>query len=127
MNRDDTPPSLDDLDAKLREARSKRPVGSRGKEREGGWGLGFKIGVELVSALAVGVGIGLLLDYWLGTKPWMLLLFFVLGAAAGILNVYRTVSGYGYAVGYRRPRAGKGRDDEEQSGGPKRPGGSGEE
>jgi ATP synthase protein I len=63
----------------------------------------LKIGIELVSALAVGVGIGLLLDSWLGTGPWMLLLFFVLGAAAGILNVYRTMSGYGYAVGYHRP------------------------
>jgi ATP synthase protein I len=43
----------------------------------------------VVSALGVGIAVGLLLDRWLGTKPWLFLLFFVLGAAAGILNVYR--------------------------------------
>lgn len=70
-----------------------------------GSGLSFalRIGVELVAALMVGVGIGLLLDHWLGTRPWMLLLFFVIGAAAGILNVFRVMAGYGYAAGYKRP------------------------
>jgi ATP synthase protein I len=32
----------------------------------------------------------------------MLVVFFFLGSAAGFLNVYRAVSGYGYAAGYRR-------------------------
>jgi ATP synthase protein I len=45
--------------------------------------------VEVVAALGVGVAIGLLLDRWLGTWPWLFLLFFVAGSAAGILNVYR--------------------------------------
>jgi ATP synthase protein I len=52
-------------------------------------GFAFRIGVELVSALLVGAGIGWLLDRWLGTTPFLLLLFFFLGAAAGILNVFR--------------------------------------
>ena len=39
-----------------------------------------------------------------------MVLFFFLGAGAGILNVYRTVSGYGLAVGYRKPEA---KDDNE--------------
>jgi len=51
----------------------------------------------LVAALIVGVGIGLLLDRWLGTTPWFLIVFFLLGAAAGILNVYRAASGMGLA------------------------------
>lgn len=70
-----------------------------------GAGLSFavRIGVELVAALIVGVGIGLLLDRWLGTAPWLLLLFFVLGASAGLLNVYRMTAGYGYGTGYRKP------------------------
>ena len=42
-----------------------------------------------MAALAVGVGIGWLLDRWLGTLPLFLLIFFFLGAAAGLLNVYR--------------------------------------
>src|SRR3546814_7162662 len=62
----------------------------------------LRIGVEIVAALIVGVGIGLLLDWWLGTKPWFLLLFFVLGAAAGFMNVFRVVGGLGGQVGYRR-------------------------
>ena len=52
-------------------------------------GFAFRIGVELVTALLVGGGIGWLLDRWWGTSPILLLLFFFLGAAAGILNVFR--------------------------------------
>ena len=65
-------------------------------------GLGFamKIGVELISALIVGTGIGLLLDHWLGTTPWFMLLFFVLGSVAGIMNVYRSVNGFGNTIGF---------------------------
>jgi ATP synthase protein I len=102
-------PSLEDLDARLRRAHERRPDQSadkdQGPDRNSiGSGLGFalRIGVELVAALAVGVGVGLLLDHWLETGPWMLVVFFFLGSAAGFLNVYRAVSGYGYAAGYRR-------------------------
>ena len=65
-------------------------------------GIGFRIGVDVAAALAVGLGIGYLLDVWLGTKPWLLVVFFFLGAGAGILNVYRAVMGMGYQVGFRR-------------------------
>jgi ATP synthase protein I len=37
----------------------------------------------------MGAGIGLGLDRWLGTSPWGFLVFFAMGVAAGILNVYR--------------------------------------
>ena len=74
-----------------------------GDEKErGGAGSAFRMATDLVAALIVGVGIGLLLDYWLGTKPWFLIGFFVLGAAAGMLNVYKVASGFGYAAGYKR-------------------------
>jgi ATP synthase protein I len=62
-----------------------------------GLGVAFRIGVELVAALVVGVGVGLLLDSWLGSTPWFLIVFFFLGAAAGVLNVYRAASGIGLA------------------------------
>jgi ATP synthase protein I len=39
--------------------------------------------------LVVGGGIGWLLDRWLGTSPAFLIVFFLLGAAAGTLNVFR--------------------------------------
>ncbi len=56
---------------------------------KGSWGVGFRAGVEVFSALVVGVAIGWFLDRWLGTWPWLFLLFFVLGSAAGVMNVYR--------------------------------------
>ena len=97
------PPSLDDLDARLRKAQARRPdPEAEDAPREGGLAFAFRIGVELVAAIGVGVGIGVLLDAWLGTKPWMLLLFFVLGSAAGMLNIFRALGGYGYSVGYRK-------------------------
>jgi ATP synthase protein I len=39
--------------------------------------------------LVVGGGIGWLLDRWLGTSPLLLILFFLVGAAAGMYNVVR--------------------------------------
>ncbi|WP_205042101.1 AtpZ/AtpI family protein [Rhodoligotrophos defluvii] len=44
---------------------------------------------EMAVAVAVGFACGWYLDKWLGTTPWMLLLFLPLGAAAGIMNVMR--------------------------------------
>lgn len=60
-----------------------------------GFGMAMRIGTELVAGLVVGVGIGYLLDRWLGTAPWFLVVFFFLGSGAGILNVYRSASGLG--------------------------------
>ncbi|TAD90125.1 MAG: phosphoribosylaminoimidazolecarboxamide formyltransferase [Alphaproteobacteria bacterium] len=70
-----------------------------------GWGFGLRVGADLIAGLLVGLGIGYGLDFWLGTKPWMMVLFLILGMAAGLMNVYRTIAGMGYAVGYRRPEA----------------------
>src|SRR3546814_488147 len=104
LMKDDPPlPSLAKLDEKLRAAEAKRRKTKTRSEIQGqGLGFALRIGVEIVAALIVGVGIGLLLDWWLGTKPWFLLLFFVLGAAAGFMNVFRVVGGLGGQVGYRR-------------------------
>ncbi len=64
-------------------------AGGNGQLPGGNWGIGFRAGVEVVSALVVGVGLGLILDRWLGTWPWLFLVCFVLGSAAGVMNVYR--------------------------------------
>ena len=84
----------DGFEQRLREARTRQGLD---KPSEGGkqglppgpMGIGFRVGIELVSALVVGVVIGLMLDRWLGTKPWLFLLFFVAGAAAGVMNIFR--------------------------------------
>ena len=53
-------------------------------------GTAFKMSTELVSAVAVGTIIGFILDNWFGTKPWLILIFFFVGVAAGIMNVVKT-------------------------------------
>lgn len=65
-------------------------------------GLAFRVSVELVSAVAVGLAIGWALDEWLGTRPWVMVVFIVLGFAAGVMNVYRLASGMGNTAGYRQ-------------------------
>ena len=47
------------------------------------------VGISFVLAIVMGAGIGLALDKWLGSSPWGFLVFFAIGVAAGILNVYR--------------------------------------
>ena len=56
--------------------------------------IGMRIAIELAAAIAVGTGMGILLDQWLGTLPLMMLIFFVLGTAAGFLNVVRAAKEY---------------------------------
>lgn len=118
MTEDKKPASLQELDAKLRQARiaADESGGRTDQGSDGRSGLGFamRVGVEIVAALIVGVAIGYFLDQWLGTKPWLMLVGFVLGSAAGLLGVYRTVNGLGQTVGYRHDKQksndGKGND-----------------
>lgn len=109
---DDGAPPSGGFDERLRSARAREASrqapapGSAASVPKGPLGVAFRIGVELVAALVVGVGIGWLLDMWLGTRPWFMVVFFFLGSAAGMLNVYRAMRGLGYAPGYA-PRDGK--------------------
>ena len=63
------------------------------KEKRGSFmGNAFKLGTELVAAVLVGTIIGFILDTWFDTKPWLIIIFFFLGAAAGMLNVIRAAN-----------------------------------
>jgi len=53
-------------------------------------GIAFRLGVEMVSALIVGGLMGWGIDKLLGTKPWFIIIFFLFGAIAGMLNVVKT-------------------------------------
>ena len=64
--------------------------------------LAFRVALEIVSAVVIGFCLGWFIDDWLGTKPWLMLTFVVIGFAAGVLNVYRMASGFGYSVGYAK-------------------------
>ncbi len=52
--------------------------------------LGFLsgLGISMVAATLIGLTIGYYLDRWLGTNPWMTLIFLGLGIVAGFRNVY---------------------------------------
>lgn len=80
------------LDEKIEELRRKEAAVRREKtETDVGRAsrIGFRIGVELLSAVFVGAALGYLADQLLGTRPWCLAVFLFFGGAAGILNVYR--------------------------------------
>jgi ATP synthase protein I len=49
------------------------------------------VGLSFVFAIVLGFGGGYLLDRWLGTSPWLTMLGFFAGLAAGVLNVYRVM------------------------------------
>ncbi len=108
--------SLKNLDARIKAARRQQQEQARPAARGGidasGWAFGFRLAIDLISGIAAGVALGLLLDYWLGLAPLFLILCFFLGSAAGILNVYRSATRQGLAVGYRKPQA----DEDEPEG-----------
>ena len=65
--------------------------------------LGLRAGSEFVSAVVVGVGVGWVLDRGLGTKPAFLIVFFLIGVAAGVWNVIRLTSPKATTLGRDSP------------------------
>lgn len=52
------------------------------------------VGLILPSSIAVGLFFGYLLDKWLHTAPWMLLIFLILGIISGLWSLYRAMRKY---------------------------------
>ena len=77
---------------KIAKSKIKNQVKSDLEKKGSFMGSAFKLGTELISAVAVGTIIGFILDNWFDTKPWLIIIFFFLGAAAGMLNVIRTAN-----------------------------------
>ena len=77
---------------KIAKSKIKKQIEDDVKKRGSFMGSAFKLGTELVAAVAVGTIIGFILDGWFGTKPWLIIIFFFLGAAAGMLNVIRAAN-----------------------------------
>lgn len=96
---DDPDDGLDERRKHLSAALAERKVDSAaegGKDAQSevsrkGMALGLKISSEFISAIAVGGVIGYLIDWAIGSKPWGMILFVLLGFCAGVLSVLRAV------------------------------------
>jgi len=51
----------------------------------------LKAGWTLAGAVALGVVVGYLADRKLGTAPWLLIVFGLLGLASGMYSLFRTI------------------------------------
>ncbi|MHB1109072.1 MAG: AtpZ/AtpI family protein [Devosia sp.] len=95
---DDKPGSVtQDLAARIARAQGERKVRAEQAQVSAakdmtGMSRGLRLGSEFIAAILVGAGMGYLLDLWLGTGPWIMLVMLLIGFAAGVLNVARSAS-----------------------------------
>jgi ATP synthase protein I len=111
MSEDRPPDALARLSAELDKARARDGAepfagGSNSGGQQQALGIGFRIGIEFVVAIIVATGLGWAIDRVLGTRPFGVIVLFFLGVAAGMLSVYRAITGQSAAVGFRRPQRG---------------------
>jgi ATP synthase protein I len=108
MSGDPPPDPLARLGAEIDEARRERRLDEAKRETppQSALGFGFRVAIELVAGLCVGLALGWGCDRLFGTRPWGLILGFFLGAAAGMFNVFRAVKGM--AFGGNPPPSGGG-------------------
>jgi len=97
MSDPDRPSPTGDLHRRVKAAQDRNSGGSKKRSPAAsyvgsGMSAGIKVGVDLVVGVGVGAGIGWGLDFWLGTKPFLLALFIILGFVAGLLNVIRATN-----------------------------------
>ncbi len=89
---------LDDLDARLREAR-KGPERPRQSSAQREMSFAYRVMVEMIAGLGFGAFVGWWLDKWLGTKPILLVVMILVGFAAGAWNAYRASQAYTAGLG----------------------------
>lgn len=81
---------LRDLEAKIEALKTPKEVKSHKDEHYSQANLAWRMVIELVAGLLIGFGIGYGLDRLLGTLPIFLVLFTLLGLAAGINVMIRS-------------------------------------
>lgn len=82
---------LDALDTKLDAHRPKSDADGADGEKRTGYGLAVRVSSDFIAAIFVGGALGWLLDSLAGTGPFGLIILLLLGFAAGVLNVMRTL------------------------------------
>ena len=88
MNRSSKKENLDKLDKKLKEFKSKKEkkIPKRLEVQNDGW----RMVIELVTGMLLGVSLGMGLDYLIGSKPIFLIIFSLLGFVAGVKTMMAT-------------------------------------
>ena len=83
---------FDELSARLKIAKQKASKKSlnNNKNNTSSLGAALKLSTEMVASVFVGSIIGFILDTWFDSKPWLTIIFFFVGVAAGILNVIKS-------------------------------------
>ena len=81
-----------DFKTRLKIEKDKLENSKSDNENKKGYFIGgaFRLGTEMLAAVAVGTIIGFILDNTFGTKPWLILIFFFVGVIAGIMNVIKS-------------------------------------
>ena len=80
---------LAELEERLKEVRRRGGETPQPEGSGSSLGVPLRLSFDIIAAVVVGAGMGWLLDRWLGTAPFLFIVFFFLGAAAGFLNVIR--------------------------------------
>ncbi|WP_083649344.1 AtpZ/AtpI family protein [Salaquimonas pukyongi] len=82
--------SLEDRLDERRPRENKADKGSGPGDTKSGFAIALRLSSEFISAILVGAGIGYLLDTFVGTTPWGMIVFLLIGFAAGVVNVLRS-------------------------------------
>ena len=80
------------LDRKRDSAPARAEAFERSPSDSSALGRAFRMSAEFVAGVIAGGGLGWLFDRWLGTSPWGLIVFLMLGFAAGVYNVVRAAA-----------------------------------
>lgn len=84
---------MDALEARIAAAKSRaNPERSKVEEHHSQAQLAWRMVIELVAGLGIGFGIGYGLDLALGTTPWLMVVFVILGLIAGIKTMIRSAN-----------------------------------
>jgi ATP synthase protein I len=100
------------LDVELNARRKVEPDANANREASKGYALAVKLSSEFIAGVVVGVLLGFVFDRFLGTSPWGLIVFLLLGFCAGVLNVLRSIGAVAQPGPAAGNQAGTRRDDD---------------